>query len=812
MAWFKRDGDSARSSGRRSGERQGDVSDDSRQRNRRPGEAAVGDRQRGAPVLVVHGLDVYYGRAHALQGVSLTLDHGVLGIVGRNGMGKTTLCNAITGLVAASGSVKLAGEEILGCPPHEITRRGIAYVPQGRRVWPSLTVDETLRLVAGKRRDIDRIYTMFPRLAERRGNGGAQLSGGEQQMLAIGRALLLNPRLLVMDEPTEGLAPIIVEQVAQALRDLAAEGEIAVLLIEQNLGVAMAVADRIAVMVNGRIAQEMPTAQLAADRELQERLLGVRTGGHDDDMDASADTDGAMNLSGAEPGQAAHPLADSRIFTVRRAYSDGAPSMDDLAPRSVRGFNRWNAASTAPVVDIARQPEIAASAPGAARERGPITGSADARGPATGAAGAIGAVTASAQVFDFPVSASSARAAYVVGTFDTKGRELFFIRQCLEKLGLRVVTVDLATSGKPSPASVHPREVARHHPQGESAVFSGDRGGAITGMALAFENFVQTRRDIGGIVSAGGSGGTSLATAGMRALAIGCPKVMVSTMASGDTRPYVGPSDICMMYSVTDVQGINRISEKVLANAAHALAGMMAHPPAESASTKPALGLTMFGVTTPCVQAVTKRLEESYDCLVFHATGVGGQSMEKLAASGLLSGVIDVSTTEVADEIAGGVHSAGPSRLDVFAHKALPYVGSCGALDMVNFGAWDSVPERHKSRKLYRHNPAVTLMRTTPDECRAIGEFIAAKLNAMQGPVRFLIPEGGVSAIDRPGQPFHDPEADRVLFATIEQLFRPGADRKLQRLPLHINDDAFADALVAAWHEVSRSSASARRA
>ena len=178
----------------------------------------------------------------------------------------------------------------------------------------------------------------------------------------------------------------------------------------------------------------------------------------------------------------------------------------------------------------------------------------------------------------------------------------------------------------------------------------------------------------------------------MRALPVGLPKVMVSTMASGDTRPYVGPSDICMMYSVTDVQGINRISEQVLANAAHALAGMIAHPPQTSADTKPALGLTMFGVTTPCVQAVTQRLAGDYDCLVFHATGVGGQSMEKLADSGLLAGVIDVSTTEIADEIGGGVLSAGPTRLDVFARHALPYVGSCGALDMINFGAWDTCP------------------------------------------------------------------------------------------------------------------------
>ncbi|RST54254.1 ABC transporter permease [Variovorax sp. MHTC-1] len=735
----------------------------------------------GAPVLAIEGLDVFYGRAHALQGVSLTLERGVLGIVGRNGMGKTTLCNAVTGLVPARGSIRFAGEEILGLAPNEITKRGIAYVPQGRRVWPSLSVDETLRLAAGRRRGVDRIYAMFPRLAERRGHGGAQLSGGEQQMLAIGRALLLDPKLLVMDEPTEGLAPVIVEQVAQALRDLAAEGKIAVLLIEQNLGVAISVADRIGVMVNGRIAQQMPSAQLAGDRALQERLLGLRSNGHDEKAGPGAE---------AEAVRVEQP-APTQVFTVRRAHGEGAPSLDELAPSRVRGFTRWNAGGTAaPVVDIARVAP-AAQAPAVA--------------PAAPAA-------ASPRVFDLPVAASSARAAYVAGTFDTKGRELLFLRQCLERSGLRVVTVDLSTSGKTSLANVHPREVARHHPQGESAVFSGDRGSATAAMALAFEAFVQTRRDLGGIISAGGSGGTSMAAQGMRALPIGVPKMMVSTMASGDTRPYVGPSDICMMYSVTDVQGINRISECVLANAANALAGMIAHPPVRSAVDKPAIGLTMFGVTTPCVQAITKRLQDSYDCLVFHATGVGGQSMEKLADSGLLAGVIDVSTTEIADEIAGGVLSAGPARMDVFARHALPYVGSCGALDMVNFGAWDTVPERLRARKLYRHNPTVTLMRTTADECRAIGEFIAAKLNAMRGPLRFLIPEGGVSAIDRPGQPFHDPEADRALFDAIEKGFRSGAERKLQRLPLHINDEAFAEALVGAWHELSRPTTSARRA
>ncbi|MBL8324191.1 MAG: ABC transporter permease [Rubrivivax sp.] len=748
------------------------------------------DTKPKGPVLVIDGLDVYYGRAHALQAVHLSIEHGVLGIVGRNGMGKTTLCNAVTGLIhaigSATGSVKLLGEEVLGRSPHEITRRGIAYVPQGRRVWPSLTVDETLKLVAANRREVDRVYSMFPRLAERKGHGGAQLSGGEQQMLAIGRALLLEPKLLVMDEPTEGLAPVIVDQVAQALKSLAGEGEIAVLLIEQNLGVALDVADRIGVMVNGRIAELMPAAELAADRELQERLLGVKSAGDEPEPD---------------PGAAAPAVAAAeapRVYTVRREHGEGAPSLDDLSPRTVRGFTRWNAGGTAgPANDISRD-----AAPS----------------PSSGAAGFAGraAVPAAASVLPFPVASSTGRAAYVAGTFDTKGRELFYLKQCLERLGLRVVTVDLSTSGKTSTANVHPREVARHHPQGEGAVFSGDRGSAVTAMAAAFERFILTRRDLGGLVSAGGSGGASLATPAMRALPIGVPKVMVSTMASGDTRPYVGPSDICMMYSVTDVQGINRISQRVLANAAHALAGMISHGGNigdSSASThKPAIGLSMFGVTTPCVQMVTKKLEDRYDCLVFHATGTGGQSMEKLADSGLLEGVIDVSTTEIADEIGGGTLSAGPTRLDVFARHAVPYVGSCGALDMVNFGAWDTVPERFKARRLYRHNPTVTLMRTTVDECRAIGEFIAAKLNAMRGPVRFLIPEGGVSAIDKPGGPFHDPEADRLLFDTIATRFRAGPDRKLIRLPHHINDEAFADALVAAWREVAPAAAAARRA
>ncbi len=770
-----------------------------------PGEQRLTKREVGrVPLLQVQGLDVYYGRAHALQSVSLELNQGVLGIVGRNGMGKTTLCNAIVGLVPASGSVKVAGEEILGLSPHEITRLGIAYVPQGRRVWPSLSVDETLHLVASRRRDVERIYTMFPRLGERKRNGGSQLSGGEQQMLAIGRALLLEPRLLVMDEPTEGLAPVIVEQVAQALRELAADGRIAVLLIEQKTLVATSVADRIGIMVNGRIAQEMPAGELAADRELQERLLGVRSHG-DDDVEAIG------QAAGRDPSDlGAQTSQEARVLTVVRAHGGSLPGSTDPTPRTTHGVNRWNLGSPSdPVLHRSSAFQNAS----AAAEDAPVAASEvpGAKKDHRAEEPSMPTPARAASVFDFPVAKSSARAAYVAGTFDTKGRELFYLRQCLERLGLRVVTVDLSTNGRTSTASVHPREVARHHPKGEAGVFTGDRGSAVAAMALAFEQFVLTRRDLGGLISAGGSGGTTLATAAMRALPVGVPKLMVSTMASGDTRPYVGPSDICMMYSVTDVQGLNRISERVLANAAHALAGMINHPVGHAQATKPALGLTMFGVTTPCVQMLTTQLEPEFDCLVFHATGVGGQSMEKLADSGLLEGVIDVSTTEIADEIAGGTLSAGPGRLDVFARHALPWVGSCGALDMANFGAWDSVPERFRGRRLYRHNPSVTLMRTSPEECQAIGEFLVAKINAMRGPVRFLIPEEGLSAIDRQGQPFYDPQANQILFDTIEKGFRGGVSRRLLRLPHHINDEAFAKALLAAWRDVS-SANDARRA
>jgi uncharacterized protein (UPF0261 family) len=404
----------------------------------------------------------------------------------------------------------------------------------------------------------------------------------------------------------------------------------------------------------------------------------------------------------------------------------------------------------------------------------------------------------------FPIAAPTQRHAYVVGTFDTKGRELGFIKDCLVRLGIKTVTVDLSTSGRPGVTGVGPEEVARHHPKGSAAVFTGDRGSAVTAMAEAFAQFIATRGDVAGIVSAGGSGGTTLATAAMRALPVGIPKVMVSTLASGDVSHYVGPNDICMIYSVTDVQGLNRISEQVLANAAHALAGMIAHArPGHRSESKPAIGLTMFGVTTPCVQQVTAALENDYDCLTFHATGTGGQSMEKLIDSGLISAVIDVTTTEIADLLVGGVLSAGEDRLGAIIRRRIPYVGSVGALDMVNFHAIATVPDKFRGRNLHVHDPSVTLMRTTAAENEAIGKWIGERLNRMEGPVRFLIPEGGVSLIDAPGKPFHDPDADAALFTALERVIRLSPSRRLIRLPWHINDRRFADALVQNFREIA---------
>jgi uncharacterized protein (UPF0261 family)/ABC-type branched-subunit amino acid transport system ATPase component len=734
--------------------------------------------RRPANLLEIRGLNVFYGRSHALQGVDLTLEHGVLSLVGRNGMGKTTLCKTIVGLTpAASGSIRFMGEELIGRSPADIARLGLAYVPQGRRLWPSLTVDEHLRLAAGNGRSqwtIPRIYEAFPRIAERRNNRGNQLSGGEQQMLAIARAFLLNPRLLIMDEPTEGLAPVIVERVEQILLNLAVDGDIGVLVVEQNIGVATAVAEKVAIMINGRVNRVMEAARLEADRELQQRLLGVGQHGQAEPAEEAAAETPAGNGE-RQPARARGPV---------RVYISN-PTMP----------TRWSQPVPAAQIETAARTRTAAPEP---------------------------AATESAPAVEIrPIHRGGTAPVIVAGTLDTKGDELRFIRDQIAGAGVRVLLVDLSTSGGPSPADVPPHHVAAYFRGGPNAVFTGERGGAITAMAEAFEAWVRRHEPVGGLISAGGSGGSSLVAPAMRALPIGVPKVLISSVASGNVAPYVGPSDIMMLYSVTDVAGLNSVSRQVLANGAAAIVGMVKaraanvereRRPAARGGGKPAIGLTMFGVTTPCVDAVVDALEEDFECLVFHATGVGGQSMEKLVDSGALSGVIDVTTTEVCDLLLGGVLPATEDRFGAIARMRVPYVGSCGALDMVNFGPMDTVPERYRGRTLQVHNPTVTLMRTTPEENARVGRWIGERLNRMDGAVRFFMPEGGVSALDSPGLPFSDPNADAELFRALETTVRQTGSRRLIRMPEHINDPRFAAEVAAEFRRLFGSRLTRRRA
>jgi uncharacterized protein (UPF0261 family) len=395
------------------------------------------------------------------------------------------------------------------------------------------------------------------------------------------------------------------------------------------------------------------------------------------------------------------------------------------------------------------------------------------------------------------------QAVYAVATMDTKGQELSYVAECLRAAGVSVTTVDVGVGSAPTAVpDIERATVASFHPAAEgrtAALAPGDRSPAISAMSQALVGFLKSEHESGrlsGVIGIGGSGGTALVTPALRALPIGLPKVMVSTMASGNTTPYVGSSDITLMYSVVDVAGLNSVSRRVLGNAAAAIAGMVRFAAPQS-TDKPTLGMTMFGVTTPCVTKVREALEgQGYDCLVFHATGTGGQAMEKLVEAGLITGVLDVTTTEVADLVVGGILPCGPARFDTILDSGVPYVLSLGALDMVNFGAIDTVPERFRGRKLHVHNAQVTLMRTTPDENRQFARWMASKLNRAQAPFRLLIPENGVSALDAPGQPFFDPESDMALFDELEKAIIPAPDRAVIRLPLHINDAAFARALV----------------
>ena len=389
---------------------------------------------------------------------------------------------------------------------------------------------------------------------------------------------------------------------------------------------------------------------------------------------------------------------------------------------------------------------------------------------------------------------------YVLGTCDTKQAELGYIARLLNESGVATRIVDVSTRGAPAQADISARTVAGFHPHGAQAVFCGDRGRSIGAMAEALHRYLATRTDIAGVIAIGGSGGTALVAPALQALPLGLPKLIVSTVASGNTAPYVGGSDIAMLYSVTDMEGLNRLSRVILCNAAHAMAGMVRSPCPRQDDPRPAIGLTMFGVTTPCVDQVVHHLSGRFDCLVFHATGTGGRAMERLADDGTIRGLVDVTLTEFCDLVAGGIFPCDTDRLGAPIRTGLPYVGSCGGLDMVNFGARDTVPERYCQRRLVEHNPQITLMRTSADECREMGRMIGQQLNRCEGEVRFLYPEGGFSLLDQPGAPFHDPDADEAFYTALDQTLEQTARRRLIRLPHAINDPAFAAALA---HEFS---------
>ncbi|CAG9412015.1 Tm-1-like ATP-binding domain-containing protein [Providencia alcalifaciens] len=396
---------------------------------------------------------------------------------------------------------------------------------------------------------------------------------------------------------------------------------------------------------------------------------------------------------------------------------------------------------------------------------------------------------------------------YVASTLDTKSAELFYVSDLIKNAGLAVRTVDLSTQPLKldKHADITADMVASFHPQGNSAVFCGDRGKAIEAMAQAFSLYLAAQTDVAAILGLGGSGGTALITPAMQILPVGIPKLMVSTMASGDISGYIGASDISMMYSVTDVSGLNVISRKVLKNAANQIAGAVWFDNGETDVTenKPAIALTMFGVTTPCVQQLTAKLESDHDCLVFHATGSGGKAMEKLIDSRLLDSVLDITTTEVCDYLFGGVLACDDDRFGAIARTQTPCVLSCGALDMVNFGRPSTVPEQYKDRQFYHHNAQVTLMRTTVEENRQMGRWIAEKLNVCEGEIRFIIPTAGFSALDIDGAPFWDPAADQAFIDALTKHLVITKKRQLILSPHHINSAEFCDQVIELHQEIT---------
>lgn len=401
-----------------------------------------------------------------------------------------------------------------------------------------------------------------------------------------------------------------------------------------------------------------------------------------------------------------------------------------------------------------------------------------------------------------------AKFVYVIGTADTKLEELLWLKSCLHSAGVDSHIIDVSTGSsntrnENNQVDIKATQVAAYHPDGVDAIFCNERGKSVTAMSVALTHFLQdTADDISGLIGIGGSGGTALITLAMQAMPIGVPKLMVSTMASGNVGGYVGGEDIAMLYTVTDLSGLNYLTRTILANAAHMIAGAVDHFIHYDRIQKPALGLTMFGVTTPCISQLVTALNTQFDPLVFHATGNGGTSMERLVESRAIIGVLDITLTEIADLLFGGVLACPDTRLDCIAQTQVPWVGSAGALDMTNFSDRDSIPERYAHRQFVEHNAQVTLMRTTPEENYQLGVWIGNKLNLCNGPVRFIIPEGGFSALDAPGQPFEDPKARQAFANGLESTVIQTTQRQIIKTPHHINAPEFSSLVMEQFQNV----------
>ena len=418
--------------------------------------------------------------------------------------------------------------------------------------------------------------------------------------------------------------------------------------------------------------------------------------------------------------------------------------------------------------------------------------------------------TSSTESSTTPAAARDTRAPTiaVLGTFDTKGAEHAFLADAIRAQGFTPLLINAGCLGEPTiRADIAFEELAgAADPQWRDIVARHDRGECVAMMArgaTAVVSRLAAEQKIDGIISLGGGGGTAIATAAMRALPLGIPKMMVSTLASGNTAPYVGTADVVMFPAIVDVSGINRMSRMVFGNAAGAICGMVSATQrrlAQPAADKPLIVASMFGNTTACVTEAKRMVEDAgYEVLVFHATGMGGRSMESLVASGMVAGVLDITTTEWADELVGGILGAGPDRLDAAGKAEVPAIVTPGCLDMVNFGERASVPAKFAKRTFYQHNPQVTLMRTTPAECAELGRIVAEKVNRYTAPVTVLIPRRAISIISAPGQPFHDPAADEALFTALRKHLRP--EIPVVELDVEINDPVFARACAEALLE-----------